>query len=305
MARCCYFSEMFKILVMLVLVRVVHNYNILGIFPNSGKSHFLTYEPLLQELTRKGHNVTVLSEFPQKHPIPRYTDIVFKKNKQTEVFDFDQMPRPWIRRYLCSIALAYLASKNCEKLSEPFLQELVHSKKKFDVVIVEYFNTECFLGFVYRLKTPFMAISSSYHLPWQSSRFGNPDNPAYIPIAMTYYSDQMSFIERVDNTVRLAVENLMYKVLMDIPGNRIARKYFGENLPPLVEISKNVSVWLINTHPAFYFTKPQVPTQIDVQGLFLKEAKKLPQVCTRFYCMCSIKDDTCMQMSYTFHFEYF
>ena len=276
---------MFKILMLIVLVGSVHSYKILGIFPYSGKSHFLTYEPLLQELARRGHDLTVLSEFPQENPLPGYKDIVFKSDEQMEVVEIDKMPPPWLRRYLCSMILANFASRNCEKLSEPFLQQLLQSGEKFDVIIIEYFNTDCFLGFVYRMETPFMAISSSYHMPWHSSRFGNPENPAFIPNHFSNYGDRMTFLQRVDNTLRLALENLMYKILMDIPGNRIARKYFGEDLPPLDEISQNASVWLTNTHPSLFFPKPNVPMQIEVGGLFLKEVKKVPQVRLKVFAM--------------------
>jgi glucuronosyltransferase len=48
---------------------------ILGIFPLPGKSHFAVSSVLLKELASRGHQVTVLSPFPEKSPIPNYTDI--------------------------------------------------------------------------------------------------------------------------------------------------------------------------------------------------------------------------------------
>jgi glucuronosyltransferase len=52
-----------------------HGAKILGIFPLPGKSHFTVSSALLKELANKGHQVTVLSPFPEKSPIPNYTDI--------------------------------------------------------------------------------------------------------------------------------------------------------------------------------------------------------------------------------------
>jgi glucuronosyltransferase len=52
-----------------------HGAKILGIFPLPGKSHFIVSSALLKELANRGHQVTVYSPFPEKSPIPNYTNI--------------------------------------------------------------------------------------------------------------------------------------------------------------------------------------------------------------------------------------
>jgi glucuronosyltransferase len=52
-----------------------HGAKILGVFPLPGKSHFIVSSALMKELANRGHQVTVLSPFPEKSPIPNYTDI--------------------------------------------------------------------------------------------------------------------------------------------------------------------------------------------------------------------------------------
>ena len=52
-----------------------HGAKILGIFPLPGKSHFIISSALLKELANRGHQVTVFSPFPEKSPIPNYTNI--------------------------------------------------------------------------------------------------------------------------------------------------------------------------------------------------------------------------------------
>jgi glucuronosyltransferase len=52
--------------------------NILGIFPMPAKSHMTVYSALLKELARRGHQVTVFSQFPEKSPIQNFTDVEFK-----------------------------------------------------------------------------------------------------------------------------------------------------------------------------------------------------------------------------------
>jgi hypothetical protein len=52
---------------------------ILGLFPITGPSHAAVNFALVKELAQRGHQVTVLSPFPQEKPIPNYTDIAVQK----------------------------------------------------------------------------------------------------------------------------------------------------------------------------------------------------------------------------------
>lgn len=53
-------------------LQICQNYRILGLFPIQGKSHIIMFERLMKELAERGHEVDVLSHFPQKKPIPRW-----------------------------------------------------------------------------------------------------------------------------------------------------------------------------------------------------------------------------------------
>jgi hypothetical protein len=53
---------------------------ILGVFPFPAKSHLMVHKALMLELARRGHEITVVSGFPENKPVPNYTDIVFKTN---------------------------------------------------------------------------------------------------------------------------------------------------------------------------------------------------------------------------------
>lgn len=48
--------------------------NILGIFPTASESHYIVGESLMLGLAADGHNVTVISPFPQKSAIPNFHD---------------------------------------------------------------------------------------------------------------------------------------------------------------------------------------------------------------------------------------
>lgn len=61
-----------------VCVQNVENYKILAIFPLPSKSHFVMFERLLKELAVRGHEVDVVSHFPQKKILTRYHQEIFE-----------------------------------------------------------------------------------------------------------------------------------------------------------------------------------------------------------------------------------
>lgn len=48
---------------------------ILGIFPHPGVSHFHFFHPIMRDLADAGHDVTVISHFPDKTAPPNYKDL--------------------------------------------------------------------------------------------------------------------------------------------------------------------------------------------------------------------------------------
>jgi glucuronosyltransferase len=70
---------------MLVLLPVTlsHGARILGVFPFPARSHLIVHKALMLELARRGHEVTMVSSFPESKPIPNYTDIVLNTNMDT------------------------------------------------------------------------------------------------------------------------------------------------------------------------------------------------------------------------------
>lgn len=54
---------------------VIKGANILVFMPMPLKSHFRGFQILFEELSHRGHNLTVVSSFPRDHKIDNYTDI--------------------------------------------------------------------------------------------------------------------------------------------------------------------------------------------------------------------------------------
>ncbi|XP_069681768.1 UDP-glucosyltransferase 2-like [Periplaneta americana] len=266
-----------------VSLHIATSARILGLFPYGSKSHFIVAGALLKGLASRGHEVYVLSHFPLKNPVANYTDISLVGSTPTTV---NSLPVEDVASSTVSANMAgiiKLGIDACENaLVFPAVQNLFKSNQKFDLIITEFFNTDCILGFVHKFKVPYIAIGTSVILPWTNSRFGNPDNPSYMPTQFSDSCDRMSFPERLLNTLHEEVLKWVYDFYITRPSQVMARRFFGESLPPLEDLAMNASLLLLNTHFSISKPRPFVPAIVEVAGIHLSEAQKLPQDLQQF-----------------------
>jgi glucuronosyltransferase len=265
----------------LVIMTMTHSFEILGVFTHIGKSHFDVFEPYLEQLAARGHQLTVISHFPPKNPIPSYKNIDLRGtatvNKTVNIISY--MVIPQMGQITSALLLSQWGTEACQKtLEHPNVQELIKSDEKFDLLITEMFNTDCFLAFAHKFKIPIIGFSSCVFMPWTPGRVGNPDNPAYIPTQFVFSSDKMTFSERFLNTFWYVFHHLHYPLLMDAPAHKLARQHFGESLPALSHLARNTSLIFVNNHFSLNRPRPLVPGIIEVAGIHMKPAKALPKV---------------------------
>lgn len=123
--------------------------NILVVFPHFGKSHFSIYENLFKTLASRGHNLTVISYFPQVYPVRNYRDVALEVEgeKATEVISFDLFRHsrfefvkglPFLKMYMDKYCRMGLENKN--------FQSFLNEKQQLDLILFQIFTSDCFLG---------------------------------------------------------------------------------------------------------------------------------------------------------------
>lgn len=268
---------------------------ILGIFGHLGKSHFDVFKPLLEELARRGHEITVISYFPRtndakaKEPLPNYKDISLidpKVGVYVNIIDLKQ-----IRHYSLLFSLVpelkmlrFMADSACNAgLRHPAITEFIRSDEKFDVILTENFNTDCFLGFVHRFKAPYLALSSHQIMPWTNNEMSNEDNPSYIPISFLGLTKPMNFYNRITNALALLLSKAAYNYWFRVADQAIANEVFGSDLPNLQKIAQQSKALLVNTHSSLHGSRPQLPNVIEIGGLHIpSKINSLPKNITEF-----------------------
>ncbi|XP_055635695.1 UDP-glycosyltransferase UGT5-like [Toxorhynchites rutilus septentrionalis] len=257
---------------------IAEPYKILGLFPHPGLSHFYFFEPILKGLAAAGHEVTVVSPFPNPNPPPNYTDLPLEGIKllsdsvSFELFD----NRPSFSHFVEFFMLYDWGKQACEHAySSPAIKQVLESKVQYDLVLVEQFNNDCMLGIAHLLNAPYIGLSSCPLMPWHYDRVGNPMTPSYIPALFMGYSEKMSFTQRLSNWITAYSFKAMYSWFNDNAANAIIRKHLGNNIPDIKDLQKRTSMMFVNQHHSLSGPKPLSPAVVEIGGIHIQEFKEL------------------------------
>lgn len=113
---------------------------ILGLFPLNAKSHFVMFQQVMRGLADKGHQVDVLSVFPQKKPYPNYTDLSLAGSVPVIV---NNMSYEMVQNFISTSEKFFIdntGNQVCDQMDLPQIQKLIKTPPNdppYDLVIVE------------------------------------------------------------------------------------------------------------------------------------------------------------------------
>lgn len=267
--------------------------NILAIFGHLGKSHFDVFKPLLEELARRGHNITVASHFPRtdkaiaEEPLPTYKDIDLRDpNFQLfiNIVDLHYIRDSFHRIFDEMYFLYHMGNVACNiGLRNPEINQLINSKEKFDLVLVESFNTNCFLGIASKFDAPFIQISTHQLMPWAVDDMGMSQESSYIPAMLTRLPRPMNLLQRTENAVLTFLFSTAYHTIFNWRDTSLMKEIYGPVTPDLHAISNNATMMFVNTHYTLHGAISFLPNVIEVGGIHIsRKPKPVPKTIAKF-----------------------
>ncbi|VVD02864.1 unnamed protein product [Leptidea sinapis] len=257
------------------LINQVNCYNILGVFPFMGKSHFYVYDVYLKELARRGHNLTVISYFPQKQPLENYHDIDLGKGKS--LFELNHPVSVSYAQALLSFAILQpiVGSYTCRQiLDDEEVQDMILTQRKFDLVVAEQFNTDCPLAIAHLLDAPVVGITSYMLLPWHYPRYGVPYNPSYILYDVYHGGTKPTFLQRIVRSFSYQFINFLQKHICKHEDSVISHYY--DNVPSVEELGRQVKFLLLYQNLVLAGSQILPPNVVEVGGYHIAQPKQLP-----------------------------
>ncbi|XP_050692924.1 UDP-glycosyltransferase UGT5-like [Eriocheir sinensis] len=249
------------------------SYNILVLFPVASKSHRNVLMAVAEALADRGHKVVVLSSFQQSsknpnileinHGLPGLSDGILpmfqKRTDGAGGLTVMQKVLPAMARKLYTV---------------PAVKKLYEKRKEFDLVVINHLFNELAYPFVHEV--PFITVATPGMDPRQSAVLGNVLSPSYVPNLVVRTPFPMSIWQRMKNTAM----HIYFLSTGGIGCNSLVQKEISAHfpdLPPLLEIEKNQSLSLLNSHFSMSTTVPLLPSQVEVGAMHCHPAKPLPE----------------------------
>ncbi|XP_060236842.1 LOW QUALITY PROTEIN: UDP-glucuronosyltransferase 2B31-like [Meriones unguiculatus] len=281
---------------------------------NSGKvlvwpmefSHWLNLKTILDELVKKGHEVTVLIPLISS----QYLLILSYKAENTSAIEFETFPQSYpmadiekfflesINKYLYELPkqsfwgyfpmlleLTLAESEYSESLckdvvfNKEFMTKLQNSS--FDVVLADPF-LPCGDLLAEILKTPLVySLRFFFGSTYERYSGGLPLPRSCVPVVLSELTDRMTFTERVKNVIYMIYFDFWFQTFYEKRWNQIYSEVLGRPTT-LTETMGKADIWLIRTYWDLEFPHPVLPNFDFVGGLHCRPAKPLPKEIEEF-----------------------
>ncbi|KAK9870920.1 hypothetical protein WA026_009882 [Henosepilachna vigintioctopunctata] len=202
---------------------------------------------------------------------------------EDQMFSFDDpyITKPKYFKWKNANILLEKGLKSCQSMfSNPNVQKIIKSRRKFDVILAEYFTGECIHGFHYKFGAPLIGVSSTAVMPLYSRRLFDPDNPSYIVNNLFSLQDEMSFCERTANFFGTWYFKLYHMSYLRDNKNLIER-YFNMKIPSIT--TNNNSILLVNSQASITPSTGLVPRVVNIGGVHINASSELPKDIQEFY----------------------
>ncbi|XP_050316492.1 UDP-glucosyltransferase 2-like [Bactrocera neohumeralis] len=262
----------------LIALQQTNAANILAIFPFPGPSQYICVQAYLKALAARGHEVTVISAFPQKKPLQNFRDIslaeILDGYEETIVDVITEERNKWQE---LNLYYDFFTGGTLSVLKSPKVQELLHSNEHFDLIIVEALQMDAIYALAHHYNALLIGVSTFGTDPTIDELVGNTSPISYVPLPLSQLSDRMNFWQRLQNLWHHLLHQ-MHMHLFYLPNQAaIYKQYFPNSTADIYAVRKNFSLVLLNQHFAISFPRPYVPNAIEVAGMHISQrAGKLP-----------------------------
>lgn len=271
--------------------------NILAVYPHFGFSHFKVVMPILNELARRGHRVTVISYVKnlEGKALPNYEELLISapgEDLSSTTINVVPLTENTPTRSLGVLFREYLALHNegqetCEHLFSSGHIETVlkrHKAKPYDLLLTEYFNSDCQLALAKLMNLPIIGLSTCALMPYYYDRIDLPDTPSFIQSEFVGFAGSLKWHERLLNFVQAKMLKLLYKYHSNAADNEVIRRYLGLEMD-VEEVARQQTAFIFgNQHYSLMGSRPQSLQFVEVGGVHITEKaeKELPEEITSF-----------------------
>ncbi|XP_023014643.2 UDP-glycosyltransferase UGT5 [Leptinotarsa decemlineata] len=269
----------------LTTIEFVRSAKILGVFPYCSHSHFVLGFSIMKELSSRGHSVTFISCYPQKVPIENLRDISVKDDIsgplqalhiRMNISTFSQMSY-WTK---LEAGLDFGMTTTEATLKSKSVQELINSREKFDLVVLEHFANEALMILPHIFNSHLILVAPGPATFFTNYLMANPAPSSYVPSFLSGFSSKMGIWQRICNAYFELAGNIFISTRM-LPEQNALLKRVLPDTPDLGTLLYNASMMLVSSHSI----SDPIPLQQnikDIGGYHLSAPRPLPMEIKKF-----------------------
>lgn len=253
-------------------------------------SHWLSMRGVIQQLHQRGHDLVVLASDAsvyikegafytlKRYPVP------FKREDLEASFInlghgvFENQP------FLERVIKTYKRVKKNSALLLSICSHLLHNKEfmtslaesNFDAVLTDpVLPCGPIVAQYLALPAVFFSNVLPCSLDFQGTQCPNP--PSYVPRFLSFNTDRMTFLQRVENMLIALSENFLCSVVYS-PYVSLASEVLQKDVT-VQDLLSSASIWLLRSDFVKNYPRPSMPNIVFIGGINCAGQKPLSQVC--------------------------
>lgn len=287
--RCFTFSIFRACLVIVTSAHLSSGYRVL-LIPQVMRSHISLLSHLGAALYKEGHEPYML--------VPRglgpkdsmgLSQLHYSTERTESVYDSAEVNQHLVRIMLANSGSEHRTAQDqlTRLVTDSYYEDCVNfftdaelghhiRSLEFDVAVVDSVGWPCLMMIPVFLDLPYILFS----IPHKAWFYRAPDPPSFVPSSHTLYTDRMSFLERLDNTVRHLSDLWRYDTAN--PFYTVARQDIRERYKSADYVIEQALLWFVLEDVTLSYPRPYMPNMIPVGDLMARPATPLPEELRRF-----------------------
>lgn len=273
---------LFNNLVVLALIGTSLAARVVVLYPFGTKSHFFSIKPAIEALAERDHQVTVFT--PYRH--------ITKGIKNVKEFDLPEVAKAtddfkvdWFKLQRQGSLQFLFMLKDMMTVVETAARELfahaefrrIISERDADLFLIDAFSNDFVFPVVDSTGIPFVTYCPASPVPMLLAAVGGTRDYASVPSSFTDFTDDMTFLERVANTVASESFGLFRRYFMQPQLDAVVQQEFpGAKL--IRDVEGKASISFVNNHPTTTFPRALPPSVVSIGALHTRPPKELPPV---------------------------
>ncbi|KAK4873154.1 hypothetical protein RN001_015183 [Aquatica leii] len=262
-----YFSLITLCGIILVIPAPCSTARILALMPLPLYSHQAFFYPLWQNLSQRGHEITLYTTHPMNNPaLTNLTEVYLNVlDDNVSALDILKNASDTLSGQLQLFDRVFNYLPNTVLQQDSINQLITNQNKHFDLVIVESIMWSLY-AFAKKFHAPLIVVSSLACSFYNYASVGNPE--AQIADEQTLFEQDFTFLQRVSDVIQKWLANGVYHVGKE-KTNTLLDKHFGKDYTNVEELFGKISMVFDNTNNVLYKIRPLLNNVVQISGLNL------------------------------------